>query len=79
MQKSGSRVSFTTVFLVGIPPKTIRQKPEILVEQTLYIILKAKLHNYWQGEGGLAHGGSPLLEFYRGGVSLLFLWNVLAT
>ena len=42
MQKSGSRPSFTTVFLVGIPPETIRQKPEILVEQTLYIILTMK-------------------------------------
>ena len=79
MQKSGSRRSFTTVFLVGVPPETIRQKPEILVEQTFYIILKADFHNYWHGEGELAHGGSPLLEFYRGGVSLLFLWNVLAT
>ena len=42
MQKSGSRLSFTTVFLVVVPPETIRQKPEILVEQTLYIILTMK-------------------------------------
>ena len=42
MQKSGSRLSFITVFLVGVPPETIRQKPEILVEQTLYIILTMK-------------------------------------
>ena len=42
MQKSGSCLSFTTVFLVGIPPETIRQKPEILVEQTFYIILILK-------------------------------------
>ena len=42
MHKSGSCLSFRTVFLVGIPPETIRQKPEILVEQTLYIILIAE-------------------------------------
>ena len=42
MQKSRSRFSFTTVLLVGIPPETIRQKPEILVEQTFYIILILK-------------------------------------
>ena len=72
-------LEFINTSLARAPPEPPRQKPKILVEQTLYIILKAKLHNYWQGEGGLAHGGSPLLEFYRGGVSLLFLWNVLAT
>ena len=42
MHKSGSCLSFTTVFLVGIPPETIRQKPQILVEQTFYIILIVK-------------------------------------
>ena len=44
MQKSRSHRSFTTVFLVEIPPETIRHKPEILVEQTLYIILIMKSH-----------------------------------
>ena len=38
----GILLQFPTVFLVGIPPETNRQKPEILVEQTLYIILTMK-------------------------------------
>ena len=53
MQKSGSRLSFTSVFLGGFPPETIRQKPEILVEQTLYIILLAKIDTAACGDAGV--------------------------
>ena len=45
-------LEFINTSLARAPPEPPRQKPKNLVEQTLYIILKAKLHNYWQGEGG---------------------------
>ena len=44
---------FSTLRLSGMPPEVMQKKPEILVEQTLYIILLAKIDTAACGDAGV--------------------------
>ena len=46
-------LGFSTLRLSGMPPEVMQKKPEILVEQTLYIILLAKIDTAACGDAGV--------------------------
>ena len=53
MLKTCFRFSFAAYFLCGAHQNTNKEKPEILVEQTLYIILLAKIDTAACGDAGV--------------------------
>ena len=51
--KFGFCLSFSTLRLSGRPPEVMQKKPEILVEQTFYIILLVKIDTAAGGDAGV--------------------------